>query len=40
MILIVKLWNILYAAATIIKNMESCLVDLDLLYIIILTLTI
>jgi len=40
MIPIVGLWNILYATTTIIKHMESRLVDLDLPYIIILTLTI
>ena len=35
MILIVRLWIILYTTATIIKNIESCLVDLDLFYIMI-----
>jgi hypothetical protein len=40
MTLIVKLWNILYATATIIKNIESRLVDLDLPYIMTSTSTI
>jgi hypothetical protein len=40
MTLIARPWNILHATATIIKNIESCLVDLDLPYIITLTLTI
>jgi hypothetical protein len=40
MTLIVRLWNILYATATIVKNIESRLVDSDLPYIITLTSTI
>jgi hypothetical protein len=40
MTLIVRLWNILYATATIVKNIESRLVDLDLPYMITSTLTI
>jgi hypothetical protein len=40
MILIIKPWNILHATATIIKNIESRLVDLDLFYIMTSTSTI
>ena len=40
MTLIVRPWNILYTTTTIIKNMESRLVDLDLPYIIIILLII
>ena len=40
MILTIRPWTILYTTATIVKNIESCLVDLDLPYMIILILTI